>query len=179
MLVVITENKINQYQTRFCSGYNSSVMPQAPNLSGFFIGGKMVKKKKRPDGTGNIRPDGYLEVQENYKRIFVHVKITEEATGIKIIKPILVHHANKNRSDNHKGNLVICPDAAYHRLLHNRLNAVINGFPAHFRKCPYCFNYDDPGNMDKAGKSYRHKKCIKLYDHKRYEGGKNGNPKSL
>jgi hypothetical protein len=45
MLSVITENQINQYQTRTCSGYNSSVMPKAPNLGGFFIGGKMRECK--------------------------------------------------------------------------------------------------------------------------------------
>lgn len=44
MLSVITQRQFNQYQTRSRSGYNICVIPKAPNLGGFFIGGKMETK---------------------------------------------------------------------------------------------------------------------------------------
>jgi hypothetical protein len=43
--VVITEiQQLNQYRARLISGCNFSVMPQAPILGGFFIGGSMEER---------------------------------------------------------------------------------------------------------------------------------------
>jgi len=47
--------------------------------------------------------------------------IAEQALGKPLPKGALVHHADGNALNNDPENLVICPDNAYHNLLHKRL----------------------------------------------------------
>lgn len=132
-------------------------------------GDPMIARFKRPHGTGNIRHDGYLEIQKDNLCRMAHVIVAENALGKKLPPRAKVHHVNGNRCDNRNSNLVICQDDAYHRLLHNRMNAVENGHPPHYRKCPYCKQYDDPKNLYTKGTINRHVACIKEYDKARNE----------
>lgn len=132
-------------------------------------GSPLVVRAKREDGAGNLRPDGYVQLQIAGVRHMEHILLVEHALGHALPVGAKVHHINGNRADNRHCNLVICQDDAYHKLLHNRANAIKAGHPAHYRKCPYCKQYDAPSRMAKAGLSYRHKQCLKVYDRKRNE----------
>lgn len=132
-------------------------------------GSPFVARPKAASGDGNIRPDGYLEIQKGGQRHFDHVRVVEGVLGKAIPPGAKVHHVNRNRSDNRPSNLVLCQDDAHHRLIHNRMSAVENGYPPHFRKCPYCKTYDDPVNLYVNGTMNRHVACIKAYDKARYE----------
>ena len=73
-----------------------------------------------------------------------HILIAEKAFGGKLPKKCEVHHAH-NKSDNTR--LVICQDAAYHKLLHVRARALSECGDANKKKCKYCKRYDNIANM--------------------------------
>lgn len=81
------------------------------------------------------------------RRIEVWQHVAENALGRTLPSSVQVHHVDGDKSNNKNSNLVICPNQAYHNLLHLRTDAINNGAPAYFRKCPYCKLYDDPENM--------------------------------
>lgn len=96
------------------------------------------RKRKKYRGqydsvTGNSRP--------------THILIAEKALGYHLPSGVHVHHVNENTLDNSPGNLVVCPDAAYHMLLHRRTDALNACGNANWRKCGFCKQYDDPVNL--------------------------------
>lgn len=82
-----------------------------------------------PDGEGYINPDGYREFCVNGRRITEHVWLAELALGKPLPKGAVVHHMNRDKLDNHTPfNLIVCPDQAYHMLLHKRMRDL--GYPS-------------------------------------------------
>ena len=81
---------------------------------------------RRENGTGNINAGGYVDVMIDGRRTYEHILVAERALGRRLPKGAVVHHVNENRSDNAPTNLVICPNEAYHRLLHRRMKASRN-----------------------------------------------------
>jgi HNH endonuclease len=55
-----------------------------------------------------------------------HTHVAEQALGKPLPEGAQVHHINHKKTDNRPCNLVICPDAAYHALLHKREKALIS-----------------------------------------------------
>lgn len=100
-----------------------------------------------------------------------HTLIAERALGKFLPPGVEVHHVNGERAENKGGNLVICQDCAYHRLLHVRQRALDACGHASWRKCPFCRRYDDPTNMklriSRTKRSYCHRECVRVYDAKR------------
>lgn len=81
---------------------------------------------RRENGTGNINAGGYVDVRIKGRRTYEHILVAERALGRRLPKGAVVHHVNENRSDNAPTNLVICPNEAYHRLLHRRMKVSRN-----------------------------------------------------
>jgi hypothetical protein len=56
-----------------------------------------------------------------------HVIVAERAFGKALPKGAEVHHVDEDKFNNHRSNLVICQDRAYHQLLHQRARIVRAG----------------------------------------------------
>jgi len=63
--------------------------------------------------------------------------------------------------------LVACEDESYHQILHQRRIALDACGHAHWRKCCYCYKYDDPVNMIPRGRGFNHKPCKNKYEMER------------
>ena len=75
-----------------------------------------------PKGAGGIDYNGYYVITVDGKRVYEHIHKAEKALGKPLPKGAVVHHMNCIRHDNETPfNLVICPDQAYHLLLHRRM----------------------------------------------------------
>jgi len=73
-------------------------------------------------GFGCTNTAGYKVLTIDGERKYEHVYLAEKALGRPLSKGVVVHHMNQKRDDNYTPfNLIICPDQAYHLLLHKRM----------------------------------------------------------
>jgi hypothetical protein len=116
-----------------------------------------------------VNSGGYLSLRINGIRKLHHVRVAEKALGKPLPKGAEVHHVNEIKSDNRGENLVICPDRAYHMILHARQRAYDACGHADWQKCGICKKYDDPKNISASASRgvsvnrYYHKKCAAEY----------------
>lgn len=130
----------------------------------------------RPNHHGRLRAPavgtrrrrlGYVEIYDPghpnaFKSGWVaeHTVVVSRALGKAVPAGAHVHHVNEDRADNRPANLVLC-DPAFHRLLHQRTDALNACGNADWRKCTYCKAYDDPAQMkeEAAGGVFYHQRC--------------------
>ena len=68
-----------------------------------------------------VNMDGYVVLQIGGVRIYEHIYKAVKALGKPLPKGAVVHHVNEIKYDNDTPfNLVVCPNQAYHFLLHKR-----------------------------------------------------------
>lgn len=111
----------------------------------------LLKTKER----GCERLDGGYVVVLGRKQ---HISVAEKAFGGSLPKGSVVHHVDYDKTNNTPSNLVVCT-RSYHRLIHQRTDALNNSGNASFRKCSFCKKYDDPKNLIKTGGSQIHQEC--------------------
>lgn len=128
-------------------------------------------RERNPFGMGSLhKPTGYRFVTVDGKRRKEHVVIAEKALGRALPEGAQVHHVNEVRDDNRPGNLVVCPDQAYHQLLHVRMAALKESGNPDWRRCTYCQKHDDPSRLsfassgkDNASPKVYHLECRAAY----------------
>ena len=103
--------------------------------------------RNAPFGSGSVRPDGYRAYRRNGVETLEHREVAEKALGRPLPPSAEVHHVNLDRGNSSPGNLVICPNRAYHQLIHQRTRALDSCGHAEWLKCVYCKQYDEPGNL--------------------------------
>jgi len=104
----------------------------------------------------------YLKYRDRKGRhIREHIVIAEYVLGRPMPKGAVVHHVNEIKNDNRPCNLVICPNAAYHQMLHLRRKALKASGHASYKKC-CCGKYDNPKNMNLSHGRYTHSECRNL-----------------
>lgn len=75
----------------------------------------------RRQGIRQLTDNGYIRHPMNGSTILEHRYLAEKALGRPLPPGVQVHHMNGDKTDNFTYfNLVICPDQAYHQLLHRR-----------------------------------------------------------
>lgn len=132
--------------------------------------GNLVVGPYSPRGGGSLRRDGYISIQSNKVSKLAHIAVAEKALGKPLPKGAEVHHVDGNRSNNAPGNLVICPDKAYHMLLHQRMRAMEACGNPNWRCCRFCGKYDDPANLyvqKSPGRLANHRHCQLQYHNQR------------
>ena len=119
----------------------------------------------KPERKYGKYPGTYSKVTK--RNVAVHTALAERALGKRLPLDAQVHHASF-------GGLVICPNQAYHRLIHKREQAFLACGDATKRKCSYCKKYDDTKNMFLAVKAsrvegqYWHRECHNAHRRRRY-----------
>jgi hypothetical protein len=102
----------------------------------------------RPRGTGTVDHKGYLKIKDKAgKTRFVHRVIVEQVLGHPLPEGAQIHHVDGDKLNNTHSNLVVCPDTAYHSLLHIRADALAISGHVDWRKCSRCGEYDAPAKM--------------------------------
>jgi hypothetical protein len=91
--------------------------------------------------------DGYIYIWDQSANRAEHIVIAERVLGKPLPAGAEVHHVDEDRANNANGNLVICQDKAYHKLLHIRTAALDACGNANWRRCHVCKRYDAPENL--------------------------------
>lgn len=127
------------------------------------------KRLIRNGGEGTPHIDGYWAFERNGVVKLRHVLVAERALGKPLPSGAVVHHIDEDRSNDAASNLVICPNAAYHQLLHVRMRALNACGHADWRKCHICKQYDEPKNLKfyKTSGNIVHAQCRRLRDQAR------------
>lgn len=104
------------------------------------------------DTPARLPPDAIVSHASGYAkrtkaRKSMHIEIAEKLLGQPLPANAEVHHVNGIKNDNRHENLVICPDHAYHALLHARQRAMDACGNPDYRKCEICGEWDDPNSM--------------------------------
>lgn len=127
------------------------------------VHGNLNTTLKAANGDGYVA-SGYAGHQVDGVRKFDHVRIVERVLGRALPLGAVIHHVNEIRSDNRNKNLVLCPDRAYHNLLHARMAALDNCGNPNWRPCRVCRKYDALENLrvypNGTTTSYWHRLCI-------------------
>jgi len=111
------------------------------------------------------RQDGYIGHNVQGRTKLEHVLVAERALGKPLPRGAQVHHWDRDRSNNAPSNLVICPDQAYHRLLHRRMAAMEACGNPNWMPCCFCRRHDDPKNLyvSPNGVHAYHRECSATY----------------
>ena len=115
-----------------------------------------------------LSSDGYPAYHKlpNGQTRRIHTQIAERALGHKLPVGSGVHHVDGDKLNFSPTNLVIYPNAAYHKLLHIRTRALeATGDPAQ-RQCGYCHGYSPVAELIASGRlrvRYWHRECHNSY----------------
>lgn len=122
--------------------------------------GDPLKRLRKANGEGWISAEGYPMVTINGEETQVHCLVAERALGKPLPNGAQVHHVDENRLNYSNNNLVICPSNAYHRFIHQRLNAYNACGHADWRKCQFCQTYSPTSEMkQRTSGPFCHAEC--------------------
>jgi len=151
-----------------------------------FISGHQMRGRTRSEnhnwrGGRSTWADGYVRVRvPEHPRasngyVFEHILIVERALGHYLPPSARVHHRNEQRSDNRPENLLACEDTAYHRLIHERVEAFRATGTPDARRCKFCHEWAKPSDpavrSQSRGRGYRllfHVQCRRQAERARY-----------
>ena len=98
--------------------------------------------------------------------VMTHRLIAETVLGRYLEKRNVVHHHDRNGSNNAHTNLVICENQQYHALLHQRMRAYEACGDPKARLCWLCRQWGQ--DVKELGNECAHPQCRSQYDKDRY-----------
>lgn len=110
-------------QLKTCSVAECNSKPKANNLCDkhyqrMRLTGKL-ELSRNENGMGGVNSAGYRVLGIKNERVYEHILIAEKALGKPLPPKAVVHHISGIPDDNYGWmKLVICPDQAYHLLVH-------------------------------------------------------------
>jgi hypothetical protein len=125
-----------------------------------------------------VRAVGHHRAQQQGSYVPEHVLVAERALGRPLPAKHPVHHANEDTADNRNGNLVVCENAAYHHLLHQRMRALAACGDASALRCYFCHGYDkqDDIRLTSQGRPF-HNNCQREYTADYRRNKRDGTPR--
>lgn len=105
----------------------------------------------RNPGEGTLCKSGYWKFSVNGRQVPGAVLKAEQALGKRLPPGVEVHHVDENPSNDSSSNLVVCPDKAYHKLLHRRTRAYNATGHADWLYCRICKTYGPPAELRSYG----------------------------
>lgn len=120
----------------------------------------------------------YPQAFDGGVQISAHRLVAKRALGEELPKGAVIHHVDGNVKNFIGSNLVICPDQAYHKLLHMREAALDACGNANWLRCKYCKKYDAPDKLVSMKMSAKpsprtfHLECNREYQRSIYVPGK-------
>jgi hypothetical protein len=114
-----------------------------------------------PRGAGTVMKKGYRRLGVGGELVLEHRQIAERVLGRPLPDGVVVHHVDENKAHNENGNLVICPDETYHRLLHRRMRARDACGHADWLKCNICKRHSPPAEIVQCAHNKHHAACMK------------------
>lgn len=99
---------------------------------------------KRASGEGTLNSNGYVVLGYGGRKTYEHIRIAEQALGKPLPDGAEVHHIDGDGFNNAYSNLVVCPDHAYHVLLHKRARALDACGNPNFSRCWICGIWSAP-----------------------------------
>ncbi len=120
-----------------------------------------------------MRKNKYHSVNLGTHRVNMHTLIVEKILGHALPLKAEIHHFDGNGKNNKNDNLIVCPSAAYHKLLHRRTEALDKCGHANWLKCVFCKKFDAPENLhlympkDQTSPRANHGECQVRYDSQR------------
>lgn len=109
--------------------------------------GDPLKTVYRAKGEGTLHIDGYWSYQIEGRAVMEHVLVVERALGKRLPKGAIVHHFDGDRLNNANDDLIVCPDNAYHMLLHARQRAYEASGHADWLRCQICGGWSPPSEI--------------------------------
>lgn len=105
------------------------------------------------------------------------IAIVERILGKALPSGAVVHHADGDFTNDSPSNLVVCPNKAYHNLLHARMDALAACGNVDWVMCGLCKQYDAPENLYirlTDGRRAHHRACHAANQLRRYYEKKRG-----
>lgn len=145
---------------------------------------KEAKKKYDRERYLRLRkPKGPRPLRSKYRfvndgadsSLTAHKALVERILGKPLPVGAEIHHVDGDGHNNDPRNLVVCPDHAYHALLHRRQEALGACGNADWLRCVFCGNWDAPQNLhlylpkDQKSQRANHTKCSTEYSRRRRE----------
>jgi hypothetical protein len=147
----LSKGLIKGCHTRYCCGHSSTSTKEFTESGG--------NRRKTTKGYISARHPDHPRATNGF--VYEHILVAEKALGKYLPHTAEVHHVNE--VNNIPSNLVICQDAAYHKLLHARTRALKACGNPNYRKCTYCQTWDHPKNLSRPSPRgpYYHRQCCK------------------